>query len=231
MTYNRTASRSGDDASLALELQRRSRKLAPMAAIVLGHAVVFYLAYSGMLRSVTHAILPQVVNVTFVAAPEPLKAPPPPKTVPLVQPKQTFVPPLPQLNIVQTEPTITLPPPQPRPAEPTTAVAATVAQVAPPAPPQPAAPKTVSGVEYIRAPQPNYPSISRRMGETGVVTLRVLIGEKGTAEQVTVQKSSGSNNLDEAGRQAVLRALFKPHVEDGKAIPVYALVPINFQLG
>jgi protein TonB len=29
----------------------------------------------------------------------------------------------------------------------------------------------------------------------------------------------------------VLRALFKPHVEDGKAIPVYALVPINFQLG
>jgi protein TonB len=225
LAYRPAATLSGDD------FQRRGRKLAPLAAIVVGHAVVFYLAYSGMLRSVTHDILPQVINVTFVAAPEPLKAPPPPKTVPLVQPKQTFVPPLPQVNIVQTEPTITLPPPQPRASEPAPAVAAPVAQAAPPAPPQPAAPKTVSGVEYIRAPQPNYPSISRRMGETGVVTLRVLIGEKGTAEQVVVQKSSGSNNLDEAGRQAVLRALFKPHVEDGKAIPVYALVPINFQLG
>ncbi len=225
MTYGPAATLSGD------EFTRRGRKLAPMAAIVVGHAVVFYLAYSGMLRTVTHAILPQVVNVTFVAAPEPLKAPPPPKVVPLVQPKQTFVPPLPQVNIVQTEPTITLPPPQPRPSEAAPAVAAPAAAVAPPAPPQPSAPKTVSGVEYVRAPQPVYPSISRRMGETGTVMLRVLIGEKGTAEQVTIQKSSGSSNLDEAGRQAVLRALYKPHVEDGKAIPVYALVPINFQLG
>lgn len=225
MTYSPAATLSGD------EFKRRGRKLAPMAAIVVGHAVVFYLAYSGMLRTVTHAILPQVVNVTFVATPEPLKAPPPPKVMPLVPPKQTFVPPLPQVNIVQTEPTITLPPPQPRASDPAPAVAAPAAAVAPPAPAQPSAPKTVSGVEYVRAPQPVYPSISRRMGETGTVMLRVLIGEKGTAEQVTIQKSSGSSNLDEAGRQAVLRALYKPHVEDGKAIPVYALVPINFQLG
>ena len=73
--------------------------------------------------------------------------------------------------------------------------------------------------------------MSRRMGETGTVTLRVLIGEKGLAEQVVIQQSSGSANLDEAGRQAVLRALYKPHVEDGKHVPVYVLVPINFQLG
>jgi protein TonB len=226
-----TYTASGDDAGLALEFKRRSRKLAPLAAIVVGHAIVFYLAWSGMLRTVTHAILPQVVTVTFVAAPEPLKPAPAPKEVPLAQPKQSFVPPLPQVNIVQTEPTITLPPPQARPAEPAAAAAVVTAHAAPPAPPQAAAPKTISGVEYIRAPQPVYPSISRRMGETGTVMLRVLIGEKGTAEQVTVQKSSGSNNLDEAGRQAVLRALYKPYLEDGKPVAVYALVPINFQLG
>jgi len=226
LTYSPAATLSGD------KIKRRGRKLAPMAAIVVGHIVLFYLAYSGMLRTVTQAVMPQVVNVTFVAAPEPLKAPPPPKTVPLVQPKTTFVPPLPQVNIAQTEPTITLPPPQPRASEPAPAAAAVPsAQPAPPVPPQAAGPKTVSGVEYIRAPQPVYPSISRRMGETGIVVLRVLIGEKGTAEQVTVQKSSGFSNLDEAGRQAVLRSLYKPHIEDGKAIPVYALVPINFQLG
>ncbi|MRX10383.1 TonB family protein [Pseudoduganella sp. FT25W] len=231
MTYSRTASLSADDAGLVQEFKRRSRKFTPLAAIVVGHAVVFYLAYSGMLRSVTHAIMPQVVNVTFVASPEPLKPAPAPKEVPLVMPKQSFVPPLPIVNIVQTEPTITLPPPQPRPSEAAPSHAAPTAQAAPPAPPAPSTPKTVSGVEYVRAPQPVYPSIARRMGETGTVMLRVLIGEKGTAEQVVVQKSSGSANLDEAGRQAVLRALYKPFIEDGKAVPVYVLVPINFQLG
>jgi protein TonB len=237
MTYGRTAAAlSGDDGGMARKLtaqwRTNGRRFAPFAAIVLGHVVLFYLINSGMLRNVTHAILPQVVNITFVASPEPLKQtpPPPPKTVPVVQKTPTFVPPLPQLNIVQAEPTITLPPPTPRTADATPSTAAP-APVAPPAPPAPAAPKTVSGVEYIRAPQPVYPSIARRMGETGTVTLRVLIGEKGLAEQVVVQKSSGSANLDEAGRQAVLRALYKPHVEDGKPVPVYALVPINFQLG
>jgi protein TonB len=237
MTYGRTAVElSDDDRGLARQLTAQwrvnGRKFAPFAAIALGHVVLFYAINSGMLRNVTHAILPQVVNITFVASPEPLKQPPPPipKTVPVVQKTPTFVPPLPQLNIVQTEPTITLPPPQPRSADATPSTAAP-APVAPPTPVAPATPKTVSGVEYIRAPQPVYPSIARRMGETGTVTLRVLIGEKGLAEQVVIQKSSGSANLDEAGRQAVLRALYKPHVEDGKPVPVYALVPINFQLG
>jgi protein TonB len=236
MTYERTApALSADDAGLAQELtlqwRTRARKFAPLAAIVAGHAVMFYMINSGMLRQVTHAILPQVVNVTFVASPEALKPAPPPKTVPVMPQMPAFVPPLPQLNIVQTEPTITMPPPQPRTSDtaPTVAVSAPVA--APPAPPAPATPKTVSGVEYIRAPQPVYPSIARRMGESGTVTLRVLIGAKGLAEQVEIQKSSGSANLDEAGRQAVLRALYKPYVEDGKPVAVYALVPINFQLG
>jgi protein TonB len=237
MTYGQSASSlTGDDGGLGRKLKAQwrtnGRKFAPFAAIVLGHAVLFYAINSGMLRNVTTALMPQVVNITFVASPEPLKQtpPPPPKTVP-VQRTPTFVPPLPQLNIVQTEPTITLPPPQPRAAEATPSTAAPSPVVAPPAPPAPSTPKTVSGVEYIRAPQPVYPSIARRMGESGTVTLRVLIGEKGLAEQVVIQKSSGSANLDEAGRQAVLRALYKPYLEDGKPVPVYALVPINFQLG
>ena len=155
LAYSPAATLSGGD------FQRRGRKLAPLAAIVVGHAVVFYLAYSGMLRSVTHTILPQVVNVTFVAAPEPLKAPPPPKTVPLVQPKQSFVPPLPQVNIVQTEPTITLPPPQPRPSEPAPAVTAPVAQAAPPAPPHRACPPARPGTARRRTTRRESPIPAR----------------------------------------------------------------------
>ncbi|GJJ02698.1 cell envelope biogenesis protein TonB [Duganella rhizosphaerae] len=236
MTYGRTATTpAADDAGLAAQLktqwQTRGRKLAPLAAIVMVHVFGFYMFQSGMLSHVPQAILPQVVNVTFIAAPEPLKpAAPPPKTVPVVRQAPAFIPPVPLVNVAQTEPTITVAPPQPRPSEP-------VAVAAPPAPPAPAhvavaaAPKTVSGVEYIRAPQAVYPNISRRMGETGIVILRVLIGEKGQAEQVVIHKSSGSSNLDEAGRQAAMRALYKPNMEDGKPVPVYALVPINFQLG
>jgi protein TonB len=202
-----------------------------MAAIVVAHGIVFYLMYSGMLRTAAHAILPQVVNITFVASPEPLKPAPQPKTVPVMHQAPAFIPPLPLLNTPQMEPTITVAPPQPRTNEPVS-VGATAPVNAVPAPaPAPSAPKTISGVEYIRAPSPVYPSVARRMGETGTVILRVLIGEKGQAEQVIIQKSSGSSNLDEAGRQAVLRALYKPYIEDGKAVPVYALVPINFQLG
>ncbi|MDQ2989085.1 MAG: energy transducer TonB, partial [Pseudomonadota bacterium] len=100
------------------------------------------------------------------------------------------------------------------------------------APPAPVAgPRTItSGVEYIRAPQPDYPALSKRMGEQGKVVLRILVNEKGLPDQVTVQTSSGFARLDEAGRQAALRALFKPHMEDGRPVAVFVIVPLNFQM-
>jgi protein TonB len=113
------------------------------------------------------------------------------------------------------------------------AAAAQAAPAAPPAPAAPAAPappKTVSGVEYIQPPQPDYPPIAKRMGEEGRVMLRVLVSDRGRPEKVDVQKSSGFVRLDEAARQAAMRAMFKPHLEDGKPVAVYALIPINFAI-
>lgn len=60
--------------------------------------------------------------------------------------------------------------------------------------------------------------------------LRVLINQEGKPERVEVQTSSGSARLDDAARQAVLRALFQPYREDGKALSVFVVVPINFSL-
>ncbi|MEO6423741.1 MAG: energy transducer TonB, partial [Candidatus Nitrotoga sp.] len=97
--------------------------------------------------------------------------------------------------------------------------------------PPPSQPKTIStGVEYLQAPEPVYPPLSIRMGEEGRVTLRVLVDENGRPIQVDVQKTSGSPRLDEAARQAVLRVKFKPHIENGRATSVYAVVPIDFHL-
>ncbi len=226
------ATRAEAGASLSAGWQDGRAKLVPLAAILVAHLVFFYLLQSGMLRQVAHAALPSVVTVIFVAPPP---APPVasssavPKTVELRRPAPSYVPPLPSLASAAPAPATIAPLPiaEAAPAAPSAPVA--VAAAAPEAP-APAGPRTVSGVAYVRAPQPVYPALSRRLGETGVVLLRILIDVKGQPEQVLVQKSSGFSNLDEAGRQAALRAVFKPYMEDGKPVAVFVLVPLNFQL-
>lgn len=207
-------------------------RVGPIAAVVAAHVLLFYIVSSGLLHRVAEAALPQAVYVTFVAPSEPPPAPPAiPKTVALAQPPVPVVPPLPLVQLAPSEQAITLPQPVAAPAaEPVQPQASAVA--AAPAPVQPAGPKTISsGVEYIQPPQPVYPAQSKRLGEQGKVVLRVLVNEKGLPEQVVVQRSSGSARLDEAGRQATLRALFKPHLEDGHPVAVFVIVPLNFQLG
>lgn len=94
----------------------------------------------------------------------------------------------------------------------------------------PAAPRMVSAVEYIQAPQADYPPMARRMGEEGRVVMQVLVNDKGRAEKVEIIKSSGFSRLDESARLALLRALFKPYLEDGKSMMVLATASINFSL-
>ena len=89
-------------------------------------------------------------------------------------------------------------------------------------------PAEISTVEYLRAPEPRYPPASRAAREEGLVLLRVLVDERGRAQDVTVLKSSGHSRLDEAARQAVRRALFKPYLEGGVARAAVVTVPIEF---
>jgi protein TonB len=93
------------------------------------------------------------------------------------------------------------------------------------------APILVSEVEYVRAPVPRYPTMSKRLHEKGVVVLRVLIGVDGQALRVDVEESSGFERLDVEARDAVRRALFKPWTENGRARQAVVLVPIEFGLG
>lgn len=174
-------------------------------------------------------------------APQPALPPPRPKPVAKPKPK---VEPRPE----PVKPAITVP--KEEPAAPPQAVAAApsispapAAAAAPPsegsatgqapvtASPPPAQPKTItSGVEYVTMPAPRYPPQSRRIGEEGKVVLRVLINERGRADRIDVQQSSGSPRLDQAAREAVQMARFKPYIENGSAIAVFAIVPIAFKL-
>ena len=215
------------------DFDKKRNKFAPLMAIVVLHIAGFYAIQSGLLSRVVTAAMPTITTISIIAPPAPPKPPAPsiPKTVELSAPlPRAVIPPLPLIAVAPTEPTIT--PPQPTRAE--AAPVATAAPTAPaapaPSPPAPSTPRTVSSVEYIKAPQLVYPNLSRRLGESGTVVLRILINEKGLPEQILVHKSTGYSNLDEAGRQAAQRALFKPMIENGKAVPVYVLVPLTFQL-
>jgi protein TonB len=202
----------------------------PLAAIVLVHALLLYGVYSGLLHRVAQATLPAAVYVTFVAPP----APPRPAEAPLptpaaLPPPAMVVPSLPVLAVAPAENAISLP--QAAPADKAAPAVLAVLAAAAPVPAVAAGPKTLTtGVEYLQAPQPVYPPLSKRMGEQGKVVLRILVNEKGQPDQVVVQTSSGSARLDEAGRQAALRALFKPHIEDGRPVAVFVIVPLNFTL-
>jgi protein TonB len=228
MTFSTDAG-MGDPVAVVAKLRA---KFGPFAAVIAIHAVLFYLISSGLLHRMAEVALPQAVMVTFVAPPPPPKPAPPaaPKLVSVATvrpPPRVVVPPTPIVQVPVQNTITASPPAAPVASE---APAAPMVVAVPPAPPA-AGPKTISsGVEYIQAPQPVYPTMSKRMGEQGKVVLLILVNEKGMPDQVKVQSSSGSTRLDEAGRQAALRAVFKPHVEDGRAVSVYVIVPLTFQL-
>ena len=234
----------------ALPLPGSGIRAFPLALIVLLHAALLYAALHGMKHPVAIPTVPREVIATLIT-PQPAPTPPQPQpTPPAPQPEPRPVPkvtPKPTPVVKKATPPKPTPKPAPEPTEksistpappPVAATSAPEPQVAaapaappaPPAPATPAPPKTVSGVEYVQPPQPDYPPIAKRMGEEGKVMLRVLVSERGRPEKVDVQKSSGYARLDEAARQAALRAVFKPHLEDGRPVAVYALIPINFSI-
>lgn len=85
-------------------------------------------------------------------------------------------------------------------------------------------------VGYVQRPQPIFPPLSRRMGESGRVALRVQIDTAGRPTEVAVVASSGYPRLDDAATQAARRALFRPYLEAGQPRTVWVSLAIVFAL-
>ena len=198
------------------------RRFVSGCLIVLMHVGFFYALNHGLIKHVS-AVVPNVLITMILPAEEkPTEAPKPlpKKIIPPVehtpeqaQPKIASTPVL--IAISNVSAVRETSPPQ-------------VAAAAPAAATPPATPKTISGVEYLNPPRPEYPPASRRKGEQGEVQLHVLINAQGRAEQIEIIKSSDFSRLDEAARQAVMRAVFKPYLENGRPLAVFAIVPILF---
>lgn len=170
-------------------------------------------------RSIT---LPKLIDDATVWIAPKLTPPPPPP--PLPQPRKVEKPP-----IVVPEPEVAV---KPEPAE--EQVKATV-QADPPVepaepsiiegPPAPPA-KTSSQPGQIRSAvlanadgcaRPDYPVNAARNGDSGTVTLALLVGADGRVQDARVQKSSGHRELDRAALNALSMCQFKPAMNNGVA--------------
>lgn len=215
-------------------------RIGPLGAVVLLHLGLFFALRSGLPQAAAPAE-PKELFATFITPEPPAAATPPAaqlapprphKTATPAPPKARPVPaaaPAPSQHAISTPVSAEPPAESAQHASPAAAPAAPAAAATQPA--AAAQPKTISsGAEYLQPPQPRYPPLSRRMGEEGRAVLRVLVTAQGIPERAEIRTSSGSARLDEAAREAVLRAQFKPHIDNGQAVAVFVIVPIRFQL-
>ena len=86
----------------------------------------------------------------------------------------------------------------------------------------------ISAIRYKTKPQAEYPEISKELGESGVVNIRVVIGADGRVQSAQVSKSSGFRRLDDVALRAVRRASFYPYQENGVAVAAATNIPFNF---
>lgn len=119
-----------------------------------------------------------------------------------------------------------LPPVPPEPAP--EAVAPVLA-----APALPVGPVVLGGELSVVCPArqaPAYPPLSRRLGETGKVILRVTLDAQGNVAKTAVDRSSGFSRLDEAALAAVQNWRCTPAQRNGQPVSATALQPFNFVL-
>lgn len=83
---------------------------------------------------------------------------------------------------------------------------------------------------YLNNPKPEYPTISRRLQETGKVLLRVHVDTSGMATQVEIRNSSGFPRLDNAAVKAVWQWRFVPAKRGETTVAAWVLIPLNFEL-
>lgn len=220
-------------------LMNKPEKLSGLIFVALVHAALLYATWS--YQSVAVPKEETTLFVNLINPPpkkeEPLPEPPKPtspKKVVLDKPKPVERPrPVPMLvaeTPVISEAEFAAPIPEPVPESPPTANESTSIQAESP---KPAVPMMMSSELSLVCPHrttPDYPAVSRRMGEYGRVVLRVELDETGRITVVKVKESSGHKRLDEAGLATVKTWQCHAAMRGGEAVRAVALQPFDFVL-
>lgn len=84
--------------------------------------------------------------------------------------------------------------------------------------------------DYLNNPKPDYPDVSIRLHEEGIVILKVAVSASGHADTIMIEKSSGFDRLDVAAKKAVNGWIFIPAKKGDANIFSWVLVPVKFKL-
>lgn len=85
-------------------------------------------------------------------------------------------------------------------------------------------------IKYQPDPDAYYPSFSKRSGEEGKTSYRLIVDTEGRVAEVLIINSSGHPRLDRAGAAISSKYLFEPVLVKGQPIAFSTVLPINFRL-
>jgi protein TonB len=207
------------------------RRIVIASSVVLVHVLLLWALQSGLMRRAVETLIPGEILTAITSDPAP--AAPQPQT-PRTAPTPKVTP-----QVVEKAPTPPTPSPEatplPMPAAapavssaPAIDASAVAATAAAPAPARYEPPS--SSAAYLNNAKPNYPALSRRLGEQGKVIVSVLIGIDGTAQQAQIKRSSGYERLDQAALATVRSWRYAPAKRNGVPEATTWDVPINFVL-
>lgn len=170
-------------------------------------------------------------TMTGILVAPPVAEPPRPKAVT----SRPLLSPMPPIEALPTEHSISVPPVEPEPSLATESKTETPVMAAAPAAaeteiaPAPVIPPRVDAA-HLNNPAPAYPPLSRRMGEQGQVLFDVYILADGTVGELRLKISSGYPRLDAAAREAVQRWRYVPARRGDVAIAYWYVQPVSFSL-
>lgn len=184
--------------------------------VALLHAGLIYALIRGLEIKLANILPPPITAYVLTQPPpQPVQLPLPPPTQATLPQTDTMPPPIVKIEEPQAHGTITLKTSdQPTPI-PTSPVAA------------PESAHAVPGTHTI----PDYPVLSRRLGEQGVVLLRIAITDSGRIDAVTITRSSGYSRLDGAAREWVMRYWrYTPATDGARAVAAVTEASVVFNL-
>jgi protein TonB len=200
-----------------------TRRAIVFFVIVAFHVLLIWALATGLARKVVEVLAPPI-SADIVEELEKRDEPPPPPPPQMERPPVEVPPPEVAIDIpmessntaitdVTDKPVVRAPPPPPAPPKPTNVVRA-----------RPDLKRFPSSEDY-------YPAASKRLGETGTVTVRVCISPSGKLEgEPTVQESSGSARLDEGGVKLAKAGRYLPGSNDGQPVTDCFAFKVKFEL-
>ena len=173
-----------------------NRRMIRLGGVVVFHALLIWALVSGLARKAIE-VLPAPIETKIIEEVKPPDEPPPPPPPKLAEPPPPFVPP-PEINISTPPPAHAI-------------SAQNKVATPPPKAVAPAAPPSIAlKIDGRRCREPDYPSVSQRLGEQGSVVLQLYVDPTGKVIDSKIATSSGYPRLDDAARKGLSLCKFDP---------------------